>query len=274
MGKLLYNAFYTILQPLVRILYRRNVSYGEMSQVVKRVFVDVVADELEAAGEKVTTSRIAMVTGLTRKDVAQLRKEDAVSSTPSPRYNRIVRLISGWTTDTDFSTKRGAPKPLPLHGEKRSFEALVSRFSGDMTVRSALDELQRIGVVEVQDEMVFLIEDAYVTGQDEDEGLAILGTDVAHLIATIDHNLGHDNDARHFQRKVSYDNLPEEAIPEFKRLATRENQKLLLKLNDWLARHDRDNNPNIEGNGRMQAGVGIYYFEAPVKAPETESHEQ
>jgi hypothetical protein len=36
---------------------------------------------------------------------------------------------------------------------------------------------------------------------------------------------------------------------------------LLLELNDWLARHDRDANPEVSGSGKMSAGVGIYYFE-------------
>lgn len=269
----LYRAFYLVLRPLVRILYRRNVSYGELSQLLKRVFVDVVADELKHSEEKVTTSRIATITGLTRKDVAQLRKADRVSQEPSLRYNRIVRMITGWTTDPLFSTALGAPRPLPLAGDKRSFEALVNRYSGDMTVRSVLDELVRIGVAEQQDDMVFLAQDAYVSGQDEEEGLAILGDDVSQLIATIDYNLTHADNEPRYQRKVSYNNLPTDAVPAFRKLAARENQKLLLKLNAWLAEHDRDSNPDVAGEGRMRAGVGIYYFEEPVLEPGTKTDE-
>jgi hypothetical protein len=35
----------------------------------------------------------------------------------------------------------------------------------------------------------------------------------------------------------------------------------LEKLDRWLAQHDRDSNPKIEGAGRKRVGLGIYYFE-------------
>jgi hypothetical protein len=64
-----------------------------------------------------------------------------------------------------------------------------------------------------------------------------------------------------FQRKVSYDNLPAEALQELRAMSASESQALLEKLDQWLAAHDRDTNPLIDGSGRKRVGVGIYYFE-------------
>jgi hypothetical protein len=64
---------------------------------------------------------------------------------------------------------------------------------------------------------------------------------------------------------VLYDNLPAEVLPEFRVLSAESSQKLLEKLDAWLAERDRDNNPAIEGTGRHVAGVGIYYFEEPYE---------
>jgi len=91
---------------------------------------------------------------------------------------------------------------------------------------------------------------------------------LVYLISTIDHNLqadGSPDEIPLFQRKVLYDNLPAEVLPEFRALSAESSQKLLEKLDAWLAERDRDNNPEIEGTGRHVAGIGIYYFEEPYK---------
>jgi hypothetical protein len=67
------------------------------------------------------------------------------------------------------------------------------------------------------------------------------------------------------QRKVSYDNLPQEALAPFRRMATEKAQALLETLDQHLSLQDRDNRPEIGGTGRYKAGVGIYYFEEQVK---------
>jgi hypothetical protein len=93
--------------------------------------------------------------------------------------------------------------------------------------------------------------------------LHILGDDTAFLIDTIDHNLTRGQPAPRFQRKVLYDNLPGEALPEFQRLASSAAQSLLERLDRWLGEHDRDTRPEVQGTGRNLAGLGIYYFEKP-----------
>ena len=92
----------------------------------------------------------------------------------------------------------------------------------------------------------------------------ILGTDVALLIGTIDHNLHEPQGQPRFQRKVAYDNLPAEALPRLRELSAEHGQNLLQELDRYLAQQDRDANPNTHGTGRKHAGIGIYYFEEDV----------
>ena len=272
MNRVLYQAIYSIMRPLVRILYRKGVPFGELALVIKHVFVEVVANELVAVGQKPTTSRIAVSTGLTRKDVAGLKKCEEVETGSTRQYSRVVRMIGGWISDEEFLDDQGRPATLPRQGEKGSFDALVERYSGDMLPRAALDELLRVGAAEVTGEGgIRPLADAYLTGGNEEEGIAVLGTDVALLISTIDHNISNQSGDLRYQRKLSYDNLPEEIIPDFRKLANRENQKLLLKLNNWLSKYDRDANPDSKGSGKMQAGVGIYYFEQQVEDSSNEN---
>ena len=133
-----------------------------------------------------------------------------------------------------------------------------------MPVRATLDELIRIGAVEhLEDDKIRLLAESYIPKNSDADKIHILGTDVSHLIATIDHNLQNNPIGPFFQRKVSYDNLPDEVLPHFRKHSSRKAQAFLESLDRWLAQHDRDVTPTVEGTGRNQAGIGIYYFEKP-----------
>ncbi|MBJ6609619.1 MAG: hypothetical protein JG718_04600 [Candidatus Thiothrix moscowensis] len=268
MEKMLLNATRRILKPLVRILYRKGVAFGEFSQLARQVYVEVTEEMLAAAGERPTTSRIAIATGLTRKDVAQLRQMPDVGL-PTASYNRGARVMTGWLHDDQFHDDEGKPAALSVQGETGSFAALVSRYSGDMPYRAMLQEMERLGAVQLTaDGKVELMGGGYVPHASEDEKFSILGTDVAALITTIEHNLiTTDRSQLRFQRKVSYDNLPEEALPLLQAMVNKDGLDLLIRFNSWLATQDRDSNPQAAGTGRMRAGVGIYYFAEPVIEP-------
>jgi hypothetical protein len=255
-----------ILRPLVRILLRSGISYGTFADWAKAVFVDVAEREFTLPGRKQTISRIAILTGLTRKEVARLQGLGAPEDQAAERhYNRAARVVAGWVRDGRFSDASGAPAPLSLEGDN-GFETLVRSYSGDVTPRAVLDELVRVGVAE-QDAvgLIRLRSRAFVPQTGEADKLHILGTDVAFLIATIDHNLQHATQSPRFQRKVAYDNLPEEAVARFRDLSAERAQQLIEEMDRWLASHDRDVNPEVQGSGRKQAGIGIYYFERDVQ---------
>lgn len=262
--KALNAAILRILRPLVRILLRHGVSYKDFSELAKAVYVDVAESDFTLPGRKQSTSRISVLTGLTRKEVARLRGSGSPGDgAAAASYNRAARVIAGWTRDTRFSAANGEPAALPFDGTEPSFSTLVRTFSGDIPAKAVLDELLRVGAVEYTAEGIRLLSRSYVPQRGTEDKLHILGTDVAHLAATIEHNIEHGDNPR-FQRKVAYDNLPEEIIPKFQALSREKAQQLLEDLDGWLSRHDRDSNPAVEGTGRKEAGVGIYYFEQDV----------
>ena len=261
--KALSAAIRKLLRPLVRILLRNHVSFGVFSDLARRVYVEVAMEEFGLPGRKQSVSRVSILTGLSRKEVGRVR------SLPIPddaeavgRYNRAARVVTAWVRETAFGDGHGNPADLPVEGHGATFSELVRRFSGDVPVRAILDELLRNGLVERRaDGTLRLLSRAYVPGTDETEKLSILGTDVSDLVRTIDHNLRAGQSEALFQRKVAYDNLPEEVLPEFRALSRERAQALLEEMDRWLSRYDRDANPSAEGTGRKRGGVGIYYFE-------------
>lgn len=250
-------------------MLRKSVSFNEFIQIVKQAYVTTAEQQLLKSDGKATTSRIAIVTGLTRKDVSQIRKTPQNVESISTKYNRSIRVINGWLEDKEFCTPGGFPAVLPIHGKEQSFEALVEKYSGNMTTRAMLDELEKAGIVKkIEKEHICLQKHAHIPSSDEDELLGLLGTDVALLLSTFEHNLLVSNDKpeeARFQRKVCYDNLPDECLSEFKHIANKQNQQVLESLNRWLKEQDRDyGGKNATGSGRNRAGVGIYYFEEKI----------
>lgn len=256
-----------LLRPLVRILLRDGISYKTFADLVKWVYVDVAMKEFGIEGRKQSISRVSVITGLTRKEVLRVRRlERPDDSASTEQYNRAARVIAGWRRDKDFLDAKGRPASLPMTGSGATFNELIRRFSGDVPVRALLDELIRIGAVKrLKDGRIRLLARAYIPeGSDEDK-LHILGTDVNYLITTIDHNLQHGDSLPFLQRKVLYDNLPDEVLPKFRKLSAKRAQRLLEQLDRWLAEHDRDLNSSVKGTGRNRAGLGIYYIEEPYE---------
>ena len=266
----LAKALARLLRPLIRILLRHGIPYRTFSDIARSVYVQVADEEFALPGRKQTTARIATLTGLSRKEVSQRRDQPLPDDEQArAHYNRAARVIAGWVRDPEFHNGPEQPAALDVEGE-RGFGALVERYAGDIPPRAILDELERVGAVQRDDRgAVHLLQRAYVPVRDATQKLYLLGTDVGDLVATIDHNLQDTGDCPRFQRKVVYDNIPEEFVPAFRQLASERAQTLIEELDRWLAQRDRDRSPAVGGTGRVRLGLAAHLIED--HSPETDS---
>jgi hypothetical protein len=263
----LSEAAQSVLRPLVRVLLRNGIPYGAFAEMARRAYVETAEKEFALPGKKQTVSRISTITGLTRKEVTRIQaSETPGGGTDAERYNRPARVIGGWVRNKAYHDRKGHPADLPMDGETKSFTALVREFSGDIPVRAIADELARVGAIEIlPNGNVRLVTRAYIPRGDQADKIGILGADVADLIRTIDHNLTCAPDEAYFQRRVSYDNIPREALPALTRTLSRKAQSCLESMDRTLAAVDRDRSPSVKGTGRVRTGVGIYYFEERIE---------
>jgi len=255
-------ALLKLLKPLARILLRNGIPYKLFAEVTKRAYVQVATEEFGIKGKRQTDSRISTITGLTRKDVLRIRLETDAGESLTEQYNRAARVISAWIREPLYQGEHGEPALLPVRGAKKSFHALVKQASGDITAATILDELLRVKAVRYTDDgHVALISRAYIPHQDSGEKIKILGTDVADLINTIDHNIATETRQPRFQRKVCYDNLPQEQVAQIRNKIEKTAQAALESMDREISAYDRDHNLQLKGTGRKRAGIGIYYFE-------------
>ena len=252
----LQKAAARILRPLVRVMLRNGIACGSFEELVRKAYVDEAFDLARQQG-KATVSSVSAQTGLSRKEVKRL--QDIESDEPggnSQKYNRAIRVISGWMNDAHFTSDAGVPLALDMEGGEHSFAALVKHYSGDIPTRAMFDLLQKSGCVEKVDGKVYLISHAYVPGNDPTDVIDILGADSNELMNTVIHNMSCEKTARRFQRKVSNKHLASAHVDAFHKYASRRSQALLEDMDNWLSEHESQ----TEDDARY-VSLGIYFYQ-------------
>jgi len=256
-------AYKRLLRPLVRILIRNSVSFAEFSEIAKDVFVEVAADDFQLPDKNMTQGRIAILTGLTRKEVNRLITQKGQQQRDyASNLNRVTRILSGWHTDPQFTGPYGLPLDVPYDGAGgKSFTELVRRYTGDMPARAMLDELLRIGVVkEAEGGRLKVLTRAYLPKTDAPDSLDRLGRVVRNFIETQDFNRTEaDPEKRLFERQVVADSGIRAAdLPRFQAYVRERGQFLLEELDDWLSKLEPLDEEETEPV--VNTGVGIFHY--------------
>ena len=139
-----------VLEPLIRLLLRAGVSAGEFKSIVDSIYVHQAACHLDRSGEGVNDSRLAVITGLQRRTVRDLRTHPPEGFTPrsGTQLHRASRVLTGWFDDQDFRTSTGEPAILSFSGSGFTFQALVERYGGGVPAGPVLKELLHAGVAQ------------------------------------------------------------------------------------------------------------------------------
>ena len=264
----LLHAAQRVLRPIVRQLLRHGVTYGTFTQLAKRVYYQVASEEFALPERKQSDSRVALITGLTRRDVASLRENRNRAPTPELDVNLATRLIDRWTTDSRFLTDAGAPKHLPLESKRSSgpsFAELVRDIGGDIPPRALLDELVRVNCVELQaTRTVRLLKKAYIPASDSPERIEMMGEDVSEFANVIAHNLESAPHEAFLQQKVVYDNIGDDGLAQLRAELRRLGEAFLRRVNKLISASDRDRNPKAAGGARKRVVMGVYYSQDDV----------
>ena len=260
-----------MLRPVVRQLIAYGVSYPAFNRIVRELYIEVADQHFALPFKRQTDSRVALVTGINRKEVAQLRHRRKTAQVESVEVEDTVmtHVIGRWMAGPPYADANGRPRRLPYEAASQraaSFARLVRDVGADVPVRSVLDELLHIGVVELlPDGDVCLRREAHVPTADAEGKLTLLGSDPAEVFSTIVHNIEHPDTPR-LQRKVVYDNIGSDALPELSTAARDIGEEFIRRANALLAAYDRDRNPDAPGGKRWRIVLGTYYFEEEAEA--------
>lgn len=262
----LLSAYRRLLQPLIRILIRNGVSYFEFNEIVKSVYVEVAERDFNVAGRKSSQSRVAILTGFSRKEVARQRAllDSGTLFEMTSNLNRVTRVLVGWHSDPEYTGPYGMPIELPFDSDSApSFSSLVSRYSGDMSAREMLDELIRVGAVEKASSGQFkVLMRTYIPERLNADALERFGEVVRNFIDTYEYNMETQEPAvRRFERIVfADDGLRASLMPAFDQLVRTKGLQLLVELDNWLSSQELTPSAKNKSEPRIETGLGIYHF--------------
>ncbi|HUN25657.1 MAG TPA: DUF6502 family protein [Steroidobacteraceae bacterium] len=228
-----------VLHPLVRILLRFGVSAGELKSIVDSVYAHAASEYLDGLGERVTISRLAVITGMNRSALPLIlaTPQDEFSPRSNTQLHRASRVLTGWHDDVDFQTRSGEPAVLPIRGGRRSFQELVHRYSGGLYFRTVLAELVAAGAVErAGTGSVRAVRRSVTSAGGSPEAIFSAGQLVGELMGTLERNL----DARpHEQLPVRIHTLPIDprSLPLFRSQVGRRADALIEQIDSFLQAH-------------------------------------
>jgi hypothetical protein len=259
----LLAAYRHLLTPLVRVLLRNGISYLEFAEVARQVFVDVAGRDFSLPKRKISLSRIAIMTGLSRKEAARLAREGAqIKRISQSDLSRVGRVLQGWYTDSEFTGPYGVPLDLKFEDapRKQSFAELVRRYSGDMPARAMLDELVRVGSARVEPEsgLIRVLSRSYIPEKLAPENVRYFGEHTHALIDTLETNLRKTAPGRgRFERRVvADDGLRVEDLDDFDAFVRNRGLQFLVEIDDWISARPKP----TKGDQKVNTGVGIFHY--------------
>ncbi|WP_420860595.1 DUF6502 family protein [Algirhabdus cladophorae] len=252
----------SLVDPFLSALARFAVAHGllfpDFAERFKAHYVDAAQ---RAAGDKATDSRVSVLTGLQRRDIARIKALDGTAERP----NHLSRLVALWRTRSPYSGD-GQPVMLPKNGPEPSFETLARLVRKDVHPRTMLDTLVQAGTVEIRepdqgaDQQVHLIQMSYQPVSGSEDQIAYLAANLGdHLEAATDNVLGQL--PKHFERAVHYGDLTEAQLETLKAKHAALQMKVLEDLSDAAAALKNDNTQR--GPHRFRAGGYFYHTKDP-----------
>lgn len=185
------KAILALLRPLARLFLRFGRGYREFAELSKAAFVSVASEDYGVHGRPTNVSRIAAMTGLTRKEISRIRAriEDGTAAL-TDRGTPLQEVTWAWESNSEFTDKKGRPAVLPLSGGRGSFQSLIKQFAGDIPEGAMRKELQRIGAAELVDESIRVPSSVPDMEKAELEMAAHLRAGPCPLLAALAHNDG------------------------------------------------------------------------------------
>ena len=244
------------VRPLVRFCLRRSLGLHHLVEALKAVFVQCATDEIKRNGGKITLRRISVMTGVHRRDVTRLGKNDQKKTDTS---NFPVRIITRWRQDQRFLSTSGKPRVLSYKGADSEFTKLVRSESSEIKPGTVLFDLERVGAVQRTAMGLKLIARAYISKGDWIEGFHMLARDTQDLMDAIVDNLEVEEEKRYnFHAHTVFDNISISELPKIQNWFLRSCSAFHRRAEKYLSRYDLDINPDKTKKGGARFAYGSF----------------
>jgi hypothetical protein len=250
-----------LLRPIVRFLLRHGVTWREFSEFSKETYVDVARQAYGIDGRPTNNSRVAMLTGLSRREVSRVRDSilDEDASGASRGGNRMAQILTGWHADPEFVGEDGQPKDLQMTGPSGSLSSLLKRYAGDLPHGAIRKEMRQRGLLKELDNGAVRVLKRDVVYTDLDpEMVRQMGVALHDHAATLDHNLNDERETTpRFEGLADNISVSANAVTAFQDYLEERGLDFLQEVDSWLSNHEVDD-PEDTSQRKIRLGVGVY----------------
>lgn len=258
------DAFLLVMRPIVRILLRYGIGYREFVEVTKTAFVDVASSDFGLRGRPTNISRVAVMTGLTRKEVRRLRDKIASGdSRISVKTTPLSDVLHHWHAQAEFTDSVGQPLTLPFSGGKESFSELVKRFGGDIPAGAMRTEMKRVGAVqEDEDGSLTLVRRSFTSPSDHERLKTLLVHGAYTMLSNIAHNTDSEREGGAWAHRIAYTkSLGRDDTGQLRRVARDRIAEFSESIDDIFIAYEALHKNNNNEAEKTTVAVGVFYFE-------------
>lgn len=260
------NLLALLLRPIVRFALQRHFSIQIFQEVLRNVFIQVAEQDLASCGEKANLSRVSVITGLTRREIARSKKESDLD-TSSKTQPLFARVVAQWEQNPRYRDKKGAPKALSFEGEDSQFAELVGSISHHIKPATVLFELERNGAIERENQKLHLKRATIDATQDHVKAFSIVSRDIDALVKAVTHNLEHRTGEPDVHIRTEYDNIYVDSVPLIRTWLVEEARAFHKRARDFISSHDKDVFPTASSSP-AGARVSVTLFSRAALAGE------
>jgi len=250
-----------LLLPVIRFLLKHGVTWSEFGDLSKEAYVGVAREDYGIQGRPTNNSRVAMLTGLSRREVAEVRDRllDGENGAQSLQGNRISQILSGWHTDSDFTDANGHPNDLPATGPTGSLSSLLKRYAGDLPHGAIRKEMHQRGLIEeLDDDQLRVLKRDYVYSNLDPEIVRRMGVALHDHAAALEHNLDEKRiSAPRFEGIADNTCISPKAFKVFQDLVEARGITFLEEVDTWLSQNKIDETTDADAR-TVRLGVGVY----------------
>ena len=263
--KQVLDAFLVVMRPIVRILLRYGVGYREFLEVTKTAYVDIASSDFGIRGRPTNISRIAVMTGLTRKEVRRLRDKISYGTERiSVKTTPLADVLHHWHAQDEFTASSGHPKTLPFAGDSGSFSSLVRQFGGDIPAGAMRTEMKRVSAVAENDDGTLTLQDrSFRASEDHDKLIMTLIHAVYPILSNTVHNTDPDRSDETWANRVIHSKLVrKEEGGRLRRIAKDRIVDFAESMDDIIMAYETtESNDESSKDENSALAVGVFYFE-------------
>ncbi len=259
------------LKPIARLCIHFGIDHRKLNEMLKDAFVSVANEEFKVNGKSQTDSRIALLTGVHRKDVRRLLGR-APNKNTGRQLGLVANLIAQWLAIPELLNEDGEPKPIPRNPQpnhKTSFTSLAEALTNDIHPRALMDECVNRGIVKLtDDDMVHLIVESLVPADDLDEKAHFFGQNIHDHIAAAEHNLN-GNQPPFLDRYVWHEGLTEADTKMIATVARRAAMNALKLVNNQAV-HYKQKHYDEATRPEYKIHFGTFFFSSKTSSSNSE----